>query len=401
VPEPESIRGCVFSPDSRVLALAGHRAVRLVRVADGTELVRLPYAEESTILLHCFSPDGGTLYAHGADTGEVVAWDVRRIRDGLGKIGLDWAEPPLAPAAPPAPAWKVEFVGFEILSDAQAMARQRSEMIAEAVRTNPNDVSVHQIDFYYAVTNGLWPRAAAAHDRAVKLRPNDAGLRLGFGGLYAERGRRSEALADYAAALQLRPHPDSMIWYEHALLLIAFGHTDDYRKLCAAMVARYGATTDAGLGNLAHTVALHPHGLDDPAVVVRLAEKRSALPGLQKPWSDHVLAVAYYRSGRYAAALAAIPPHPTALEPHDGFVRAMAHHKSGDAAAARAAWTKASAELERLRPPAIRSPAVYAPVGWHWRNWLLALVLHDEAQTVLREPAGKPRERAPAPRTIK
>jgi serine/threonine protein kinase/WD40 repeat protein/tetratricopeptide (TPR) repeat protein len=115
IPSPETVLSCLFSPDSRVLAVSGHSTVRLIRVEDGTELASLPYSEQSIIVLKCFSPEGGTLYAAGVDTGELVAWDLRRLRAGLSELGLDWDEPPLAPITPPAQEWQVEFVGAELL----------------------------------------------------------------------------------------------------------------------------------------------------------------------------------------------------------------------------------------------------------------------------------------------
>ena len=63
-----------------------------------------------------YSPDGSQLIAL-AWTGNVVVWDLRRIRTRLKEIGLDWGLPEYPPAdggeeARPARVEKVEFVGY-------------------------------------------------------------------------------------------------------------------------------------------------------------------------------------------------------------------------------------------------------------------------------------------------
>jgi tetratricopeptide (TPR) repeat protein len=91
--------GC-FSADGRLLAvqaLAG--AVRLVRPESGTELARLEAPEQTPLAPHCFTPDGTRLIAHGMETRALHVWDLRLIRKGLTRLGLDWDAPPYPEAA--------------------------------------------------------------------------------------------------------------------------------------------------------------------------------------------------------------------------------------------------------------------------------------------------------------
>ena len=46
----------------------------------------------------CFTPDGAQLIATGVDTRALHAWDLRAVRQGLAKLGLDLDMPPFPPA---------------------------------------------------------------------------------------------------------------------------------------------------------------------------------------------------------------------------------------------------------------------------------------------------------------
>ena len=76
-----------FAPDGRILALlvGRHRSVKLVSVPDGKELATLDTGRPL-----CFSPDGGQLVTAGEDDRSLLVWDLRRIRQELGVLGLDW-----------------------------------------------------------------------------------------------------------------------------------------------------------------------------------------------------------------------------------------------------------------------------------------------------------------------
>jgi WD40 repeat protein len=82
-----------FSPDGKVLAVDSHPTdVKLVDPGTGRELATLP---QGGVHLR-FSPDGSQLAAT-ADQGNFV-WDLRRAREQLAAMGLDWDQPPYPPA---------------------------------------------------------------------------------------------------------------------------------------------------------------------------------------------------------------------------------------------------------------------------------------------------------------
>ncbi len=86
----------VFSPDGSTLALVRGRNsdVRLIEADTGREWATLEAGEP-----HCFSPRGNWLVTSEAD-GLVRLWDLRRIRQQLATLKLDW-EAPLGDPEPP------------------------------------------------------------------------------------------------------------------------------------------------------------------------------------------------------------------------------------------------------------------------------------------------------------
>jgi WD40 repeat protein len=93
-----------FSPDSRFLAVGErHGVVRLCEAETGREIARLTAPESIGHVPWLFSPDGAHLLTlHGENKGLYV-WDLRRIREQLAVLGLDWDQPPYQPAAPRPP----------------------------------------------------------------------------------------------------------------------------------------------------------------------------------------------------------------------------------------------------------------------------------------------------------
>jgi WD40 repeat protein len=87
-----------FSPDGRILAIADYdRDVRLIQFETGAELATLPARRMTTTL--GFSPAGDRL-AVAHESGYLQLWDLRRVREQLTSIHLDWDMPPYPPAKP-------------------------------------------------------------------------------------------------------------------------------------------------------------------------------------------------------------------------------------------------------------------------------------------------------------
>jgi WD40 repeat protein len=88
-----------FSPDGTLIAIErGDGALRLIESATGRELAVLedPQLGRSTPV--SFTPDGTQLLLTNTDYQVLRLWDLRKLREGLQSLGLDWD----APAYPPA-----------------------------------------------------------------------------------------------------------------------------------------------------------------------------------------------------------------------------------------------------------------------------------------------------------
>jgi eukaryotic-like serine/threonine-protein kinase len=103
-----------FSVDGATAVLStGQGPFRLVEVATGRELARFEDPDWDVEQVS-MSPDGGTLVAtHKAG---LRVWDLRLIRAGLARLGLDWDAPALPPRKVPGGPFRVEIVGADLLA---------------------------------------------------------------------------------------------------------------------------------------------------------------------------------------------------------------------------------------------------------------------------------------------
>jgi hypothetical protein len=163
-PVPGDGQGWAFSADSRLLALAGHGRVRLVRPDTGAEVARLALPEQTTFWPLGFTPDGAELLVQGEDTEDVHVWDLRLIRAQLADLGLDWDDPPLPPASPrPDVLAAVEFVGADLVADGQKVRKYRTALNVLALAANPFDARAH----FQLGQLSADPAAACAHYTAA------------------------------------------------------------------------------------------------------------------------------------------------------------------------------------------------------------------------------------------
>ncbi len=102
----------VFSPDSRTVALRfTERTFALFTVADGEHLATFESPADARLGACVFNARGDLLAAPDADSGGVVIWDLRAIRQRLAPMGLDWNAPPIAAHNDTTEAgeWRVTF----------------------------------------------------------------------------------------------------------------------------------------------------------------------------------------------------------------------------------------------------------------------------------------------------
>jgi hypothetical protein len=94
-----------FSPDGKLLTIEkGDGTLQLIEVPSGREVVRLEEPNQVRASHRAFSPDGTKLLFTSDDDSAVHVWDLRRLRQRLAEMGLDWDADPYPPAKETIPA---------------------------------------------------------------------------------------------------------------------------------------------------------------------------------------------------------------------------------------------------------------------------------------------------------
>jgi WD40 repeat protein/serine/threonine protein kinase len=97
---PRAAAGAMWGPmaftrDGRVMAFARSRwLVQLVETATGHELAALEQPDARSVAWLAFNPDGTQL---AVATDVIHVWDLRRLREELATLNLDWDQPPFPP----------------------------------------------------------------------------------------------------------------------------------------------------------------------------------------------------------------------------------------------------------------------------------------------------------------
>jgi serine/threonine protein kinase/WD40 repeat protein len=112
---PGALNDCTADNMLAVLDL-GSGVYRLVEMASGRELARLEDPDQFAGCVR-FTPDGTRLVAQASNGLRV--WDLRRIRQQLTELGLDWDAAPFAPEKPdpsPISPAQIEVIGAELIA---------------------------------------------------------------------------------------------------------------------------------------------------------------------------------------------------------------------------------------------------------------------------------------------
>jgi tetratricopeptide (TPR) repeat protein len=306
-------------------------AIRLVRPESGRELARLEAPEQTQLLPCCFTPDGTQLIALGRENRALHVWDLRLIRKGLTRLGLDWDAPPYPDAGP------ADLRPLEVI-----------------------------------VNLGLAELISSHTER---------------GNAHAENARWDQAAAEYAALVRLRPD-DHWLWHRYGCLCLQKGDVAGHRRCCVALLERFAGTADA---SIAHRVALdcvlRPRAVRDLKLPTQLAE-RAVAGAPRDPWHLLTLGAVHYRAGRQAEAinrlreaLAAARADPDRFRYASVLSRlflAMTYHAAGQAERARQWLDQAVSVIDFDFPQAGR-----VPLGDHWHDWIMCQVIRREAEALI------------------
>jgi serine/threonine protein kinase/WD40 repeat protein/tetratricopeptide (TPR) repeat protein len=391
---PVGLEGA-FSPDNRVRALGtGEGVVRLVSPETDQDIARLPSPEVGGLSPRTFSPDGALLLATGAETGALYVYDLRRIREQLAELHLDWAEAqPALPArtgkGDPALAapLQVELIDAEWATSREKMNEYEGRRAVARLLVNPCDADaldrlgdlqledgrfaearayltaalalrpdldgVYALRAQAALRLQCWDDAAADATRYLTKYPFDNPTRLLRAEANASRGHDAEAVADLTAVIEA--YPQSPRLYERrAASYEALGKTDQ-AAADRARAEQLGANDPITLNDQAWHLVTGPVGRRDPARALVLAQ-RAVEREPDNSLIVNTLGVVLYRNGQYAAAVGTLEKSLALGEGrwdgYDLFFLAMCHGKLGDPARARECfdrgvkWCAARKDLE-------------------------------------------------------
>jgi serine/threonine protein kinase/WD40 repeat protein/tetratricopeptide (TPR) repeat protein len=272
----------VFTDDARLMALLSERQISLTDVATGRELARLPTLQPVRTEALVFSPDGTKLVV-STDQNIALLWDLRRIRDQLAPMGLDWDAPPYptAPAASeapgPLPPPRSVRVEGEVVETQARRAGELAEM-NRRIAADPDDAEARIHRGWLRLGLSQPAEAVADLERGVRLRPDDTDALFLLSQAYSQANRLPEAratLETYLArsaddidararkgqlALRLGRLPEADDDYTRVLEADPGRHPDRYRR--AHVRLRLGRFQEA-LADLEPIIQRYPK---DPAL---------------------------------------------------------------------------------------------------------------------------------------
>ena len=174
-----------------------------------------------------------------------------------------------------------------------------------------------------------------------------------------------------------------------ASLLVESGDLEGYRRLCARVLTRLGATDDPSVAEwMAKDCLILPADGEQLSAAAKLADTAvtKGKDHLYFAFFEFAKGLAEYRQAHFASAvewLQKVLAH-TGVDLRDAqayLVLAMAHHQSGHSQEARASFAK-GAEIIDAKLPKLES----GDIGEGWTDWIIAHVLLKEAKGLIREP---------------
>jgi tetratricopeptide (TPR) repeat protein len=149
---------------------------------------------------------------------------------------------------------------------------------------------------------GAYDKAVADLSKAIGINRNYTWAYQTRGAAYAHLGQWDKAAADLATVTVQAPS-FAYGWYQRALLSLQAGNAAGYQQTCAAVLTRFGKSTDANvLVTAARACVLAPGAVKDPQQFVQVAQQAVTAKPKGAYWVG-TLGAALYRAGQFDAAL--------------------------------------------------------------------------------------------------
>jgi tetratricopeptide (TPR) repeat protein len=346
-----------FSPDSRVLAIVPAQGlIQLIVPETGRELVTLSPPDPQLITWLRFTPDGTRLVA-STENHAIQMWDLRRLRQGLAAIGLDWGASSYAPLAEaPNPAPVVVEVDASAAPSAPRPRLTPEEEVALytlALALQPINPEMHFRRGWALWQKNRWQEAAADFSADLAWRPLHYHALHWRGHCRENLGQLDLALADFGEAIRLAPGVADF-HRDRGRVFLHLGRTQEAMADKEESL-RLKPDQPELVHELAWLCATGPPDVRNPDRALALAERAVALAPDRVDFRN-TLGLAQYRSGRYREASATLQKN---LEQGRGkadgadlFLLAMCHVQLGDAMKARDCFDRAVRWSEANKQPA-------------------------------------------------
>ena len=239
-----------------------------------------------------------------------------------------------------------------------------------------------------------WDKAITDYSKAIDLDPKDGVIPANRGWVYAELGQWDKAASDYSKAVKLDPQR-RFSWAGLAVVLLAKGDGEGYRRACASLIDRFGQTDDPQVAdNVGWLCVQAPDAVAPREEVVRLAKQavESAKDKVQEHLYLQTLGAATYRAGRFQEAIEhlnkGIKAHGKEGDAFDWLFLAMAHQRLGHSDEARKWLDRAVQWIDQSTRDHPKDDSLGTPIGW--APWMILKVLRREAESLMKaEKPGK------------
>jgi WD40 repeat protein/tetratricopeptide (TPR) repeat protein len=198
----------VFSPDGRLMALrVSPQQIRLVEAATGRTIAHLSTIQPLHASPLAFSPDGTRLIA-STNRNIALMWDLRRIREQLRMMVLDWDQPPFPPESQSSGTMSPPIRSIRVVGEALAPAARRAaerEATSRRLAANPDDAEARIHRGWLSVQEGRWPQAVVDLERGLRLRPEDTDTLFLLAEAYVQANHLPACLATLTRYLARSP----------------------------------------------------------------------------------------------------------------------------------------------------------------------------------------------------